>query len=144
MVRYNTQYTKLLYTYIAEPEVKSRKRGSMKIGDGRREVGLKVVVDLGINLERYRALEPEVAAASADREGDLPVGLLPALSDDVPDGEVIARERESDSLALTGLDRDGVEALEDRRGLASGRGVVDVELGDLQEQGASTKGASQV
>lgn len=89
-------------------------------------------------------MEPEIAAAGTDREGDVACGLCPALANNIPDRKIVAREGHCHSLQLSCIEGDGVEALEDRRGLASGRGVVDVELGDLQEQGASTKDASQV
>ena len=118
----NTQT--VLYSYTAKTKVKCQKyRG---------------IVNLGIScLEGYRALEPEVAAASTNREGDLPGRFPPALGDDVPDGEVVAGERERDGLGLPGLDRDRVEALEDGRGLAGGRRVVEVELRNLRREEGS-------
>ena len=59
----------------------------------------------------------------------------------IPDGEIIARERKRHGLTLFCIEGDGVKPLEDRRGLAGRRGVVNVELRDLREQGTSTKGA---
>ena len=82
-------------------------------------------------LRRDLAVEPEVAAARADGEGDLTLRTSPSLSDDVPGRQVVARERDVDELLLVRGEEDVCEASEDRGRLVRVCGVVHVELGDL-------------
>ena len=63
-----------------------------------------------------RTLQLNVSAASPDGDAGHALYDFPALRDNVPSGEVVARELEGDRLGLAWVQEDGVEALEVERG----------------------------
>ncbi len=78
------------------------------------------------------ALQLQIPAARADGDTSLALGDLPALGNDVPVREVVARELEGHRLGLSGLEEDSVEALQVVGRLVRGRGRGGVELRDLR------------
>ena len=78
------------------------------------------------------ARELDVTAARADREARGARHDLPALGDDVPDGEVVAGELECDRRGLARAKVHGVEALEVHRRGARRRRRGCVQLGNLR------------
>lgn len=76
------------------------------------------------------------------RDDDAEVALWsgPSLGDDVPDAEVVERERELDAGRGSGLEVDAGEAAEDARGLAGRGGELEVELRDLSDGAAVVSG----
>lgn len=79
-----------------------------------------------------RPLQLQIPAARADRDASLACGDLPALRDDVPVREVVARELKGHRLRLPGLKEDGVETLQVLRRLFRGSRWGGVELRDLR------------
>ena len=80
---------------------------------------------------RNLAVESEVPAARPDIKRDVSRGTNPALTNDVPDREVVARKSDRDCLHLSCLEIDILEALQDGWWLVRGGWMVHVELGDF-------------
>ena len=86
---------------------------------------------LGILLLCDRTLEARVTATCADGDTDSALGAHPRLTNDIPDGEVVARQGEADSRTRTGREENIVEPAKDGRRLLGRLRVVQVELHDL-------------
>lgn len=84
-------------------------------GTWKKSVCTHTKVDHYSSLVGDGAVELEISAARPDRDARLARGDLPALRNDVPDGEVVARQLESHGLRLARAEVDGIEALEIER-----------------------------
>ena len=99
-----------------------------------------VAVEKLIDFERWQlqlwsrklAVEPEVSAASTDIESNITNGADPGLTDDIPDRQIVARERYCHCLRLVRLEANICEALQNRWRLVCFSGMVNVKLGNLQ------------
>ena len=79
----------------------------------------------------YLARQPEIATARADRKRVRSRGTHPRLADDVPDRQVVSRERDTDHLRLARLQIHVGEPAQDGRRLYRPRGEMQVQLGYL-------------
>ena len=80
---------------------------------------------------RKLAIESEVSTTGTDVEGYLARGTDPALTDDVPNREVVAREGDSHCLGLIGLEIDIRKAFQHGRRFICFGWMVNVKLWDL-------------
>jgi hypothetical protein len=73
------------------------------------------IVHIFATSDHDRACQAPVARAGSDSDTMSSTRDLPALSDNIPEGKVVAGEREADSLGLAGRKVDAVEALKEVR-----------------------------
>lgn len=84
--------------------------------------------------ERNTPVDLEVSAALPNTKSNRPtigIRLLPSLSNDVPDAQIISGQGNRNALALPGVELDIGETFENGRRSASRFGEVEVDLGDL-------------
>ena len=77
-------------------------------------------------LDRNNTVKLELAATLPNRKQNGPFRVDPALTDGVPDGEIIARQNYIDRLPLTRLEHDVREPLQNRGGFISSRWVMQI------------------
>lgn len=80
---------------------------------------------------RYTPLQPRVPTARSNGNTNRTIGLPPSLILNVPDRQVVPRKRDSDALCLTRCYINVRKSPQNRRGLSSRSGVVEVQLRDL-------------
>jgi hypothetical protein len=81
--------------------------------------------------DHNRACQTAVTRACAHRDSVRATRDLPALGDHVPDGEIVARQREADSRRLARCEVDAVKAAELVRRRLGRRRRGDVHLGKM-------------
>jgi hypothetical protein len=84
-----------------------------------------------IDSKGYLALQPEITTARADRKRVRSPRTHPRLPDDVPDRQIISRERDTDHLRLARLQLHVGEPAQDGWRLFRPRGEMQVQLGYL-------------
>lgn len=107
-------------------------------------VKFEIVKSEGIECKQIGAsgnttMEACISAACANGYFNGARWFAPALRGGVPEGQIVARERQRDSFLAARQDLDVGEASEQRRRLARRCGHVQVELRDLTDEKQSAK-----